>query len=116
MRLCILCKKGLAADVLQVCASCIKNNFEKAKSFIENAFERTLRPYTLPPFPPNDGIIGDGCENRCKIKKGKKVIVALSLINKTDLSSLPTTNGFFGFILINTPLIASLRGAVGLLE
>jgi pyruvate formate lyase activating enzyme len=71
MLTCKLCEQEKAAQILQVCADCIKKEPKRAKPFIKAAYERTLSSYNLPAFPPESRITCRICANHCKIEENK---------------------------------------------
>lgn len=90
---CEICKKELAANILQVCLKCIRNNFDKSKIYIKEAFEKTLKPYNLPIFPPTKGVKCYNCSNNCKIEEGKLGYCGLFTNKNNKLINLTKNKG-----------------------
>jgi pyruvate formate lyase activating enzyme len=71
---CHVCHKPqkIIAKELGVCLDCIRNNFEKAKPYIDKVHKKVREEFKLPLTPPRDkdGLKCDICVNECVIGKG----------------------------------------------
>jgi pyruvate formate lyase activating enzyme len=68
---CSLCPNE-ASSFLKVCGSCIKNNWKESRPFIKRAHELARKGFSLPTFPPKNGLLCGICSNRCRIPEGEK--------------------------------------------
>jgi len=73
---CRVCGRGAReiSEVLGVCGTCIKENFEEVEPYIKEAHKLVRSRYGLPPEVPKDpeGVQCTDCGNECKIKEGDK--------------------------------------------
>lgn len=101
MIVCKICKKGKAANILQVCSSCIKIKPEQAMPFIKTAFETVLAPYnlTLPAFPPKKGARCRVCSNQCRVGEDKLGYCGLYANRRGKLVSLIKEKGLLSSYL-----------------
>ncbi|MCW1301439.1 MAG: radical SAM protein [Candidatus Nanoarchaeia archaeon] len=76
---CKLCAERLAAKELKVCSECIRNCFDEAFKFIEEAQTKARGELDLPTFPPKGKGIKCGiCGNECIIGDGEVGYCGLS--------------------------------------
>jgi pyruvate formate lyase activating enzyme len=73
---CFVCGRSsiLVSKALNVCLECIRNEPEKASSYIEEAHSVSRSPFGLPPKPPRDpkGVQCRLCVNECRIPEGER--------------------------------------------
>jgi pyruvate formate lyase activating enzyme len=75
-RRCRACNResSLISSSLEVCLSCIRDNYAKSEPYIAEAHGRVRRTFGLPPTPPRTagGVPCTLCANECVIGKGDR--------------------------------------------
>jgi pyruvate formate lyase activating enzyme len=62
----------VVAGSLAVCRECIVARSEEARPYVGEAHRRARAPYSLPAFPPEDGLLCPRCGNACRIAAGER--------------------------------------------
>jgi pyruvate formate lyase activating enzyme len=77
---CVLCEEGEASACIKVCLDCIRQRWEEARSFAEEAHRKVALRYDLPYPPPQDkaGVRCGLCSIDCKIGPGKRGFCGLT--------------------------------------
>jgi len=65
-------ESSLISKALELCADCIRRDFDQILSLIEEAHTRSRKPFALPHQPPRDeeGVACKLCVNECRIPQG----------------------------------------------
>ncbi|MFQ6083785.1 MAG: radical SAM protein [Candidatus Aminicenantia bacterium] len=94
MARCLNCEKEsiLISKFLGLCASCIREDFEKVLPHIQRSHTLSREKFGLPPEPPRSspGIKCDFCLNECQIGEGDKGYCGLR-INKDGKLIVPSS-------------------------
>lgn len=91
MARCFICKKDspLISAFLGLCVNCIRQDFDKAKPYIEKAHAQSRELFNLPATPPRD-LNGERCNlcvNACQVKsEGGVGFCGLPLSSREDAS------------------------------
>ena len=104
---CLVCGKEsfLISSTLGVCGECIREDFEKAKVFINKAHEKTREDFNLPPKSPRDnqGIPCHFCVNSCRISSGEKSFCGLRKNEEGRLKGASSSKGYLSWYYDNLP-------------
>ncbi len=91
---CIICGKNTTLSaVLKVCIECIRNEPDRASSYIIQAHNESRQAYHTPLEPPRDesGIQCKLCSNECIMGEESKGFCGLRKVSKGKLNSLSNT-------------------------
>ncbi len=110
---CNLCNKTslFISEYLGVCLNCIRQNFNKAKIYIQMAHEKSRKDFDLPisPHRAKDGISCNLCVNECKIPEREFGFCGLRRNLKGKIKGVSSKKGslFFYFDGLPTNCVAS---------
>jgi pyruvate formate lyase activating enzyme len=92
MEECVVCGKGTASSVLQVCVDCIRSGNEAALDYAKAAHKQIRARYGLPAEPPKSdgGIPCNLCSNECMLKEGERSYCGLKVNLDGRLTSVVT--------------------------
>jgi pyruvate formate lyase activating enzyme len=97
MQACVLCGKGNASELLQVCIDCIRSGRAEALSYATAAHKQIRSKYGLPAEPPRSegGMRCNLCSNECVLKDGERSYCGLKMNVDGGLKSLvPPSRAF----------------------
>jgi pyruvate formate lyase activating enzyme len=91
---CVLCGKGNASELLQVCVDCIRSGRADALSYATAAHKQIRSKYGLPAEPPRSagGIRCTLCSNECVLKDGERSYCGLKMNVNGKLKSVVPYN------------------------
>ena len=92
---CHACLSGasIVAAVLDVCAGCIRKQYQAIQPELKAVHAGTREPYGLPPEPPGQpgGVTCNFCANQCRIGEGEKGFCGLRVVEDGKLVNLSGT-------------------------
>jgi pyruvate formate lyase activating enzyme len=94
---CAHCGKNsiLISQCLGLCLDCIRHNFERAATIIQEVHRKSRQPFNLPPQPPKteNGVVCRLCTNQCQLSEGERSYCGLRIATAGKLTGATIEKG-----------------------